>query len=132
MRISCLLSAVLLLGCAGAPEPSTPPPAATPPAAAAPAAPGAQAATPGQASPAAPAGLDLSTPEKARRTIYEVLKRGDKEAFRQCVSRRMLEKRKDNFDAWYAVWKSAADKGPQSFEKIAVTQEDGVFKLDEN
>lgn len=131
MRISCLLPAVLLLGCAGAPEPSTPPPAAPPPAAAT-AVSGAPAAAPAQASHAAPAGLDLSTAEKARRTIYEVLKRGDKEAFRQCVSRRMLEKRKDNFDAWYGVWKGFADKGPQSFEKIVVTQEDGVFKLDEN
>lgn len=106
----------------GAPEPQAPPaatPAAAPP-------------TPAHApAAAAEASLDLSTAEKARATIYEVLKRGDKEAFKKCVSKRILEKQGEKFDAWYGVWKAAADKGAESFKKIAVTQEAGVYKLDE-
>ncbi|MDC3958992.1 hypothetical protein [Polyangium jinanense] len=100
------------------PEPQPPPPPAP-----------AQDAPSASAAPA----LDLSTPEKARATIYEVLRRDDKEAFKRCVSKRVLERQNDQFDTWYAVWKAAADKGPpEKFQKIGVTQEDGVYKLDEN
>jgi hypothetical protein len=119
-----LTTLALLALCAactnGAPEPQAPP-AATP-----------AAAPPSPApAPAAAASLDLSTAEKARATIYEVLKRGDKEAFKTCVSKRVLVRQGEKFDAWYGVWKAAADRGAESFKKIAVTQEDGVYKLDE-
>lgn len=76
--------------------------------------------------------LDLSTADKARQTIKDVLARKDKAAFRACVSKRMLDKLKD-FDAYYDVWQTesgrvAADK----WNKITVTNEGGQFKLDEN
>jgi hypothetical protein len=122
---SAFLAALLLAGCGGASEPASAPVASASPASSS--APAAETTS----TPSAPE-LDLSTPEKARHTIYEVLKRDDKEAFRRCVSKRMLERQKDQFDLWYGVWKAAADKGPEKFDKVTVTQEDGAYKLDEN
>jgi hypothetical protein len=77
--------------------------------------------------------LDLSTKEKATATIYAALQRDDKAAFRKCVARaRLARVDADNgFDAWYAVWKSAADKMP-AFKSIGLVEEDGGWKLDEN
>lgn len=74
---------------------------------------------------------DLSTEDKARAAILDALKRDDKEGFKKLVSTRILSSRKD-FDAWYAVWKSAADKSPDAFKKVTVTKEGADFKLDEN
>ncbi len=83
--------------------------------------------------PAQPASADLSTAEKARTTIYETLKRGDAEAFKAMVSKRMHERHDKHWDEWYGVWKTAADKGgPDKFTKITLVEEDGQFKLDEN
>lgn len=78
--------------------------------------------------------LDLSTAEKARMTIYEVLKRGDKEEFKKCVTKRILDRRdrRMDFDAWYAVWKDETKDGPEKFKAITVRDEEGQFKLDEN
>ena len=92
---------------------------------AAPTTPAATSATPTTTAP------DLSTEDKARAAILDALKRDDKEGFKKLVSTRILSTRKD-FDAWYAVWKSAADKHPDSFKKITVTKEGADFKLDEN
>lgn len=114
----------------GAPS-SEPAPSAEP--AAASASPAPSAAPAGSAAPAPASSLDLSTPEKARVTIREVLRKGDKEAFRQCVTKRIQERQKDAFDQWFAVWKKSADTQPATtFDKITVTKEDGAYKLDEN
>ena len=116
-----LLLLALCSACAnGTPEPQPP---ATP--AAAP-------TSPAPKAPAAPAELDLSTAEKARATIYEALKRDDRETFKKCVSKRILDRQGEKFEAWYGVWKAAADRGTvESFKRIVVVQEDGVYKLDE-
>ncbi len=74
---------------------------------------------------------DLSTEEKARTAIYEALKKDDKDGFKKLVTKRILARQTD-FDKWYAVWKAAAQKGPDAFKKVTVTKEDGSFKLDEN
>ncbi|APR86823.1 hypothetical protein A7982_12172 [Minicystis rosea] len=115
----------LCSACASAPPapepqaPAAPAPAAPPPAA--------------PAAPSATAGLDLGTPEAARSTIHAVLRRGDKEAFKKCVSKRILDRQAKDFDAWFAVWKKAADERPvERFQKVELAKEDGVFKLDEN
>ncbi|MDI1476509.1 hypothetical protein [Polyangium sp. y55x31] len=132
---------VLASSCAtSTPEPELPPtaaPAQNAPSAAAQDAPSAAAQeTPSAAEQDGSSGapvLDLGTPEKARATIYDVLRRGDKEAFKKCVSKRILERQAAQFDTWYAAWKTAADNGPpEKFKKIEVKQEDGVYKLDEN
>ena len=148
--MSLVAASLVVVACAGPePGPASPPlpssdPAPTATAAAAPtAAATATAAAPpdtvttassGSAGPWAPASaLDLSTPEKARTTIREVLMKGDKEAFRRCVTKRILERQRGGFDAWFQMWKEAADiKPPATFDKIIVTQEDGAYKLDEN
>src|SRR5690349_16906552 len=115
MRLFGLIIVSSLLGCAGAPEP-----AATPTASVAPAA---QTASPAPASPAgASSALDLSTADKARTTLYEVLRRGDKEAFRRCVTKRILARQEAHFDEWYGVWKAAADRGAEPFKKVTVAQ----------
>jgi len=96
-------------------------------------APAPSAAPASSAAPAPASSLDLSTPEKARATIREVLRKGDKEAFRQCVTKRIQDRQKDAFDQWFAVWKKSADTQPATtFDKITVTKEDGAYKLDEN
>ncbi|MDI1451907.1 hypothetical protein [Polyangium sp. 6x1] len=130
-KIAAFAILVLASACASStPEPQAPEAPAPAPEAPAPAQEASGAAQDGAG--AAPV-LDLATPEKARATIYDVLRRDDKEAFKKCVSKRMLERQGSQFDAWYAVWKAAADKGtPEKFQKIDVTQEDGVYKLDEN
>lgn len=138
MRIAAILLASLFIGCASTPEPSAGPTSTAPPEPAAPVEPAATAEPAAPSTAAAPAGpdaapaLDLSTPEKARATIVDVLQKGDREAFKRCVTARILDRQKDNFDAWYGVWKSAADKTPEKFQKVTVTQEEGVYKLDEN
>ncbi len=104
-------------------------PAASPTTAATTAAPAASTAAP--AATATATALDLSTEDKARAAILDALKRDDKETFKKCVTQRILSSRKD-FDAWYAVWKTAADKNPQAFQKITVSKEGSDFKLDEN
>lgn len=118
-----LLSSCLVAGCGGAaaeplvPDAHEPAPAAT-----------AATATTAPASP----GADLSTPEKAKAAIYSALKAGDKDAFKRCVTKQNLSKHEKSFDGWFDVWKSAADRGPKSFENIRLAQEDGAWKLDEN
>ena len=141
--MSLVAASLVVVACAGPePGPASPPlpssdPAPTASAAAAPtAAPPdtVTTASSGSAAAWAPASaLDLSTPEKARATIREVLMKGDKEAFRRCVTKRILDRQKGSFDAWFQTWKEAADiKPPATFDKIVVTQEDGAYKLDEN
>ncbi len=58
----------------------------------------------------------------------------DKEAFRSCVSKRILEAHKADFDAWYAVWQGSVGKIPaEKWTKITVKDDGGgQFKLDEN
>lgn len=117
-----LLLSCLVAGCGGAAaEPLVPDAHEAPPTAT---------ATP--ATPPAATGADLSTPEKAKAAIYSALKAGDKDAFKKCVSKQNLAKHEKSFDGWFDVWKSAADRGPKSFEKVRLAQEDGAWKLDEN
>lgn len=143
--MSVVAASLVVVACAGPePGPASPPlpssdPAPAPTAAAPDTATTASSATATTASnataaPAAPASsLDLSTPEKARATIRDELMRGNKEAFRRCVTKRILEKQKDSFDDWFYTWKEAADIGPPGkFDKIILTLEDGAYKLDEN
>jgi hypothetical protein len=80
----------------------------------------------------ATAGADLSTQEKAKSAIYDAAKTGDKDAFRKCVSKRNLAKHEKGFDEWFEIWKGAAQRGPDSFKKVILVEEDGAWKLDEN
>src|SRR5688572_21787954 len=103
MRLLILSALVgLLLNCGGPAEPAKAAPAEASIASAPP--------PPGKSSEQ----LDLSTKEKATATIFAALQRDDRAAFRKCVARsRLARVDKDNgFDAWYAVWKSAADRMP--------------------
>lgn len=85
------------------------------------------------ASPTERESLDLSTPDRACATIYAELKRGDKAGFRKCIIRERVRRLDDAnaFDESFAIWKAGADRHA-SFPNIAVAQEDGVWKLDEN
>ena len=123
MRSSFVL--LLLVAC-GSPEPAQAP-TSPPPTSPAPTTP-----TPAPA-PRADA-LDPSSPEATRKTLIEVLKRGDKDAFKACITRRILTRREKNndFDPWFEVWKSAAVDNPSSFSNIRISEEDGKWKLDEN
>jgi hypothetical protein len=138
--VPALLPVLLMVACVNDPPPAAPlPQGVAPPAVASESAP-ASAPAPASASalasasaPASASALDLSTPEAARKTIKAVLLRGDKEAFRRCVTKKTLAKHEKGFDDWFAIWANAAKQLPDAkWANIVVASEDGSFRLDEN
>jgi hypothetical protein len=137
-----------IVACASEPPPAAPLPPNVPPVASAAEAAPAPASAPAIASGAAPApasgtasasaaapagALDLSSAEAARKTIRAVLLKGDKEAFRRCVTKKTLAKHEKGFDDWFAIWTNAAKQLPDAkWSNIVVVSEDGSFRLDEN
>lgn len=86
--------------------------------------------------PVVEAALDLSTKEKLAEALLKALEADDKETFRKCVTKRILERQKDRFDEWFKVWKDDCARHKLTVEmlakKVAMTQEGDAWKLDEN
>jgi hypothetical protein len=82
----------------------------------------------------APASAAAPSREDAARAIMAALRAGDKAGFRGYVSRRMLSRHEGDFDQWFEIWKEGAAKmtPEQMAKEIAMVQEDGVWKIDEN
>ncbi len=81
-------------------------------------------------------GLDLSTKLKAAETIIKVLKAGEKDKFKKCLTKKILEEQKDKLDEFFALWKKeVVDRGisaEQFVEHVKLSLEDGGWKLDEH
>jgi hypothetical protein len=79
-------------------------------------------------------GPDLSTREKCAEAVLAALKAGDKDAFKKCVTKRILDKHEKNFDEWFEIWKKGcADMTVERFAKrVKLLQEEGAWKLNEN
>ncbi|MEZ0230130.1 MAG: hypothetical protein ACAI25_16020 [Planctomycetota bacterium] len=79
-------------------------------------------------------GPDLSTRDKCAEAVLAALKAGDKEAFKKCVTKRILDKHERNFDEWFEIWKKGcAEMTAETFaKKVKLLEEDGAWKLNEN
>ena len=80
--------------------------------------------------------FDLSTKEQALRTMHKALRDGDKDTFRRCVSKNVLERVGKEFDSWFEVWRREAEKrSVEEWVKYSseanMINEDGNWRLNE-